>query len=280
MGDHVVQLAGDARLLLADRAPRLLVDRHAPVARGLAERPRPDRERHREDGVLDGGVKKFIAASARRAARPTSETRAAGARRPATPIAKRPAIGRTISGTISWNPSPAARATAITRSGRLRRQRRAAPWTAARISPSEVERPPATPSSSPHDEREEQPDAPRDRVVGESLELPARWAAHAPIVADRSRAHIGPEYEAAVPPPRAPGLVSTAALRGVGVRVAVALRELCCDLVTNSETKSQHAGQARSGPFLRAAFRRSRHARPRSRGGAAQLLSAAITSFE
>ena len=44
VGDHVVQLARDPRLLLADRPPRRLLDRDPAVARGLAERPRDDRE--------------------------------------------------------------------------------------------------------------------------------------------------------------------------------------------------------------------------------------------
>jgi hypothetical protein len=55
VGDDVVQFARDPGLLLADRAPRGLVDRDPPAARRLAERPRPEPERHREQRVPGRG---------------------------------------------------------------------------------------------------------------------------------------------------------------------------------------------------------------------------------
>ena len=58
VGDHVVQLARDPRLLVADRPARRLLDRDPPVARGLAERPRDDRqERARRSRPPTGWVK-------------------------------------------------------------------------------------------------------------------------------------------------------------------------------------------------------------------------------
>ncbi len=50
--DHVVQLAGDARLLLCHGSACRLLDRLSPVARHLAQCPRHEDEGHREQGVL------------------------------------------------------------------------------------------------------------------------------------------------------------------------------------------------------------------------------------
>ena len=81
VGDHVVQLARDARLLVGDRPPRLCSIAAPRLREHLAERPGHDQDRHREARVLAGPVVKLSAV------RPSSAASAAARRQRAEPRA-------------------------------------------------------------------------------------------------------------------------------------------------------------------------------------------------
>ncbi len=135
VGDHVVQLARDARLLVGDRAARLPPRSppggcarprrapRAPTARAIAN-------------VVSSTVRREEVRGGHRQQPASHGIDTRGGRAAATdPIANSPATGKHGLRDEQQKPRPATRVIAITSSGRRRRQWSAPPWTTARARP-------------------------------------------------------------------------------------------------------------------------------------------------
>jgi hypothetical protein len=181
VGDHVVQLPGDPRLLVAGRAPRSLLDRPPAVARRLPERPRAGGEHHGEHGVVDRGGEEVHGRQAQqRGQAEKRHTRRARRRQRADGEQSRDRDHHLRHDQLEAEP-------ARQHHGHHQLRALAAPVQGGALDEGEgVAGPPREVDSRPrrlllpHDEQEEDGDPPRDQGAAEAPQAGSHWTAHAP----------------------------------------------------------------------------------------------------